>query len=133
MSELQVSILTPARIVGKLTAKMVEVPGKDGILGILPAHARLVAELGIGEIKVSIDNEQHVYFVAGGYIEVEKDEVKVLADVAERPGDINVKRAEQAKARALDRLNQKAGTDVMRAQASLLRAEARLTVAGRQK
>ncbi len=133
MSELQVSILTPAKVVGKLTAKMVEVPGKDGILGILPAHARLIAELGIGEIKVSAENEPQVFFVAGGYVEVEKDHIKVLADVAERAGDINVKRAEQAKARALDRLNEKAGVDVMRAQASLLRAETRLTIAGQRK
>ncbi len=133
MSELQVSVLTPAKVVGKLAAKMVEVPGKDGILGILPAHARLVAELGIGEVKVSVDGEPQVFFVAGGYVEVDKDDVKLLADVAERPSDINVKRAEQAKARALDRLNQKAGVDVIRAQASLLRAQARLAVAGRVK
>ena len=54
-----------------------------------------------------------------------------LVDVAEKPGDIDVARAEKAKHRALDRLQKKIEVDIVRAQAALSRAEGRLAMASR--
>lgn len=129
MAELQVSILSPAKIVAQTTATQVQVPGREGYLGILPGHTRFITELGVGQLAVDHAGTKDVYFVAGGYLDVAKDKVTVLVDVIEKAGDIDLKRAEEAKNRALDRLNDKAGIDVMRAQAALLRAETRLTLA----
>lgn len=126
---LQVSILSPAKVVARTKASHVLVPGSQGYLGILPGHARLVTELGVGELVVDGESGKQLYFVSGGYLDVANDNVTLLVDVAERPGDIDVQRAEKAKARALERLDQKAGVDVQRAQAALLRASQRLSTA----
>lgn len=133
MADLQVQILTPAKVVSKTTASLVQLPGSMGYMGILPGHTKLVAELGTGELTVDAQGKKEVFFVAGGFVDVANDQVTVLVDVAEKPGDINRERAEKAKQRALDRLNQKAGVDVMRAQASLLRAEGRIAISARSR
>jgi F-type H+-transporting ATPase subunit epsilon len=129
MAEMQLNILSPAKVVAKTKATHVLVPGIEGYLGILPGHTRFVTEMATGELAVDEGSTRQVYFVSGGYVEVIDDVVTVLADVVEKPGDIDVQRAEKAKARALDRLHQRAGVDVMRAQAALTRASTRLTMA----
>jgi F-type H+-transporting ATPase subunit epsilon len=132
MADLQVQILTPAKVVAKTAAAQVQLPGSLGYMGILPGHTKLVAELGVGELTVDAQGGKQSYFIAGGFVDVANDQVTVLVDVAEKPGDINRERAEKAKQRALDRLAQKTGVDVMRAQASLLRAEGRLAISARR-
>jgi F-type H+-transporting ATPase subunit epsilon len=132
-AELEVSILSPARVVSKTPASQVQLPGTLGYMGILPGHTRFVGELGIGELTVDASAGKQVYFIAGGYVDVADDKVTVLVDVVEKPSDIDVGRAEKAKQRALDRLHNKAAVDLTRAQAALLRAETRLTVASRYK
>lgn len=131
MADLQVQILTPAKVVSRTTAAQVQLPGSKGYMGVLPGHTKLVAELGVGELTVDAQGQKQSYFVAGGFVDVANDHVTVLVDVAEKPGDISRERAEKAKQRALDRLHQKTGVDVMRAQASLLRAEGRLAISSR--
>jgi F-type H+-transporting ATPase subunit epsilon len=132
-ADLQVQILSPAKVVAKTHAAQVQAPGALGYMGILPGHARMVAELGIGELTLDgADGGKQVFFVAGGYVDVASDNVTVLVDVAEKPGDIDVARAEKAKARAEQRLERKSGdVDVVRAQAALLRATQRITTASR--
>lgn len=133
MGELNVSILTPAKVVGRFQAGQVQVPSSNGYLGILPGHAKLISELGVGELIVSTAHGRDSFFVSGGFIDVGGgDKVTLLVDVAEKASDIDVERAKEAKRRALNRLDEKLGVDVMRAQAALLRAEQRLTVAGRR-
>ncbi len=127
MSGLQVNILSPAKTYAKVpSAQQVYVPGALGYLGILPGHARLVTELGTGEMVIDAAGGKQIYFVSGGYIDVSNDTVTVLADTIERQADIDVARAEKAKARALDQLSKKTEVDVARAQAALLRANKRL-------
>lgn len=132
MADLQVQILTPAKVVAKTTAAQVQLPGSMGYMGILPGHTKLVAELGTGELTVYANGSSETYFVAGGFVDVANDHVTVLVDVAERPGDISIERAEKAKQRALDRLDKSAEIDVMRAQAALHRAEGRLLILSRR-
>jgi len=131
MAELQVSVLSPSKIVAKATTSYLQVPGIDGYLGILPGHTSFVTELGVGELKIGEGNKE-VYFVAGGYLDVNNDKVTVMVDVAEPLLNIDRKRAEEAKKRALQRLEQKkADVDIARAQAALMRAQVRLDLSAR--
>jgi F-type H+-transporting ATPase subunit epsilon len=132
MAELHVSILTPAKVAGKFSAEQVQVPGIDGYLGVLPGHTQLISELGVGELLVHTRQGIESFFVSGGYLDVgEANHVTLLVDNAEKPADINVERAKDARQRAVSRLDDKSGVDVMRAQAALRRAEQRLVVAAR--
>jgi F-type H+-transporting ATPase subunit epsilon len=130
MSELQVEILAPAKVITKINASQLQLPGIEGELGILPGHTTFVSELGTGEMTV-MGSSNESFFVAGGYIEVSNDKIKVLVDVCERASNIDKDRAEKAKKRALDRLSAKVDVDLIRAQASFLRAETRLSLIGR--
>ncbi len=109
-----------------------QIPGKNGYLGVLPGHAPLITELTIGEISYRQGGTMHYLAVAWGFAEVLPDKVTILADTAERAEDINVKRAQEAKARA-DEALRKAAPD-LDFDATLYaqrRAEVRLEVAAR--
>ncbi len=130
MAELQVSVLTPSKIVAKASTSYLQVPGYDGYLGILPGHTSFVTELGVGELKIG-EGDKEVFFVAGGYLDVNNDKVTIMADVAEPLPQIDRKRAEDAMKRALQRLEQKTDIDIVRAQAALMRAQMRLDLSSR--
>lgn len=110
----------------------VSVPGVEGYLGILPGHAPLLSELKIGEIMYRQEGKRSYLFCSWGFVEVLADRVTVLAELAERPEDIDVSRAEQAKERAERRLKSKdPEMDFKRAQIALERALIRLQVASK--
>jgi F-type H+-transporting ATPase subunit epsilon len=128
----QLEIVTPEKLVVKDQAEEMQIPGKNGYLGILPGHAPLITELSVGEISYRKGAETHFLAVAWGFAEVLPDRVTILAETAERAEEIDVKRAEEAKQRAEERLQSgKTETDYGRAQSSLQRAETRLDVAGK--
>jgi F-type H+-transporting ATPase subunit epsilon len=77
---LQIQITTPEKLVLDRTADYVEIPGKDGYMGILPGHAALLSELGEGELKVTTSGKIESFAISGGYVEVRDDHVRVLAD-----------------------------------------------------
>jgi len=130
----QLEIVTPEKLVVKDQAEEMQIPGKNGYLGILPGHAPLISELAVGQISYRNGAETHFLAVAWGFAEVLPDRVTILAETAERAEDINVKRAEEAKQRAEERLQSgKTETDYGRAQSSLQRAETRLDVAEKSK
>jgi len=130
MTQLEVKVLSPAKVIKQTTAEQVQVPGVEGYLGILPGHTAFVTELGIGELSfLGGDANGERYFVAGGYLEVEKNQVTVLVDVIESRRDINRDRAEKSRHRASERLQKNdAETDAVRAQRALKRANERLAV-----
>ncbi len=126
----QFEIVTPEKLVARDVAEEMQIPGKNGYLGILPGHAPLITELGVGEISYRINGYTHRFAVAWGFAEVLPDRVTILAETAERAQEIDVKRAEQAKQRAEQRLRSgNTETDFNRAQVALERAETRLQVA----
>lgn len=128
----QLEIVTPEKKVVDTAAAEAQIPGKNGYLGILPGHAPLITELAVGEITYRVDSTDHVLAVAWGFAEVLPDKVTILAETAERPSEINVERAREAKQRAEQRLTSgDTNVDVDRALDSLHRAEARLDVAGK--
>jgi F-type H+-transporting ATPase subunit epsilon len=128
----QFEIVTPEKMVVRDVAEEMQIPGKNGYLGILPGHAPLITELGVGEISYKINGYSHRFAVAWGFAEVLPDKVTILAETAERADEIDVKRAQDAKDRAEQRLKSAdPNTDFSRAQVALERAEARLQVAGK--
>ncbi|HKM68161.1 MAG TPA: F0F1 ATP synthase subunit epsilon [Candidatus Acidoferrum sp.] len=103
---IQLIVVTPERQLLRETVVEVEIPGLEGQLGILPGHAPLMTELGIGELsyRTSAASKPVVLAVIRGFAEVLPDRVTVLAETAERAEEIDLKRAEEAKARAERRL-----------------------------
>ena len=83
------------------------IPGNDGAHGVLANHERTVTCLAAGELKYKIDEEWKYAAVSDGYAEISGDHVVIIADTVERPEEIDVKRAQEAKERAEERLRQK--------------------------
>jgi F-type H+-transporting ATPase subunit epsilon len=127
----QLEIVTPVKLLVKDAAEEAQIPGLSGYLGILPGHAPLITELAVGEITYKAGAQTHTMAVAWGFAEVLPDKVTILAEAAERPQEIDVERAREAKARAEKLLKSNdPGVDYQRAENALLRAETRLNVAG---
>jgi F-type H+-transporting ATPase subunit epsilon len=103
---IQLIVVTPERQLLRESVVEVTMPGLDGQLGILPGHAPLMTELGIGELsyRTSASSQPVVLAVISGFAEVLGDRVTVLAETAERAEEIDLARAEEAKARAEKRL-----------------------------
>ncbi|HEV7521267.1 MAG TPA: F0F1 ATP synthase subunit epsilon [Candidatus Angelobacter sp.] len=130
---IQLEIVTPERLVVKVAAEYIEIPGKTGYLGVLPGHAPLISELAAGELTYRVGNQTRRLAVAWGFVEVLQDKVTILAETAEKAEDIDTARAEAAKRKAEAEL-QKAGPEGnAQAEAALERAVARLEVAAKPK
>ncbi|MFZ0760656.1 MAG: F0F1 ATP synthase subunit epsilon [Candidatus Sulfotelmatobacter sp.] len=126
----QLEIVTPEKKVVDLAAEEIQIPGKDGYMGVLPGHAPLITELAVGEITFRAGAEEQRLAVAWGFAEVLPDKVTILAETAERPAEIDVDRAGKAKARAEERLaSGDPNIDVERSLNALRKAETRLDVA----
>ncbi|MFD2615505.1 F0F1 ATP synthase subunit epsilon [Paenibacillus gansuensis] len=130
MSTLLLEIVTPERKVYAQEVDMVVVNGVEGQLGILPNHIPLVTPLKIAPVKVKKGNTEEVIAVSGGFVEIRKDKVVILAESAELPANIDIERARAAKERAEQRLNAKRDdVDHRRAEMALQRAMNRLDIA----
>ena len=80
---LQLQIATPEKLVVDQNADTVQIPGKDGYMGILPGHAALLSELGDGELSYTSGGKTERLHITGGYVEIRDNHVRVLADKAE--------------------------------------------------
>jgi F-type H+-transporting ATPase subunit epsilon len=126
----QLEIVTPEKLVVKVVAEEIQIPGQSGYLGILPGHAPLITELAVGVITYRARGESKSLSVAWGFAEVLQDKVTILAETAEHPEEIDVERAQKAKDRAEQRLKSNdPQIDYGRAEDALQRAETRLKVA----
>ena len=126
----QLEIVTPEKMVVKDVAEELQMPGKNGYLGILPGHAPLITELAVGEITYRNGSDVHHLSVAWGFAEVLPDKVTILAETCEKPDEIDIARAKEAKQRAEDRLkSSNPEVDFGRAEDALHRAETRIEVA----
>jgi len=134
---LRLEVVSPDGLVFDGDVAMVIVPADRGEMGILPRHAPIVARLSIGEIRIKTLQDTWLSLaVAEGFVKVQFDKVIVLADAAELATEIDVPRAEEAFARAQERLALlKSGgapeddeIDPFRETMALKRAKNRLTV-----
>ncbi len=127
-------IVTPTQQVVREETEEMQVPGKEGYLGILAGHAPLLSELKIGEITYRQGRELRRLAVSWGFVEVLPEQVTVLAETAEKSSDIDVSRAQASKERAERRLsNPDPDTDMNRTTVALHKALSRLQVASRGK
>lgn len=127
---LQLEIVTPDRLVVRDVAQQVQIPGRNGYIGVLPGHAPLITELAVGEITYRAGGADHRLACAWGFAEVLPDKVTILAETAERADEINVARAREAHDRAEHRLKGgQSEIDYDRALNALQRADVRLQVA----
>src|SRR6516165_9052741 len=129
----QLEIVTPEKKVVDTAAEEIQIPGKNGYIGILPGHAPLITELSVGEITYRENAAEQRLAVAWGFAEVLPNKVTILAETAERPSEIDVDRARKAKERAEQRLTSgDTSVDVNRALDALNRAQARLDAAAKK-
>jgi len=128
---LHLEIVTPERLAYSDEVDMVLVPGSEGELGILPHHTPLVSLLGVGELKIRKGGSEEVFAIAGGLLQVRPDKVVVMAETAEIDSDIDLERAEKARAEAEKALEGGfvEGADLSAARAELQRALVRIRVA----
>jgi F-type H+-transporting ATPase subunit epsilon len=129
--QLQLEVITPERRVLLEQVDMVTVPGLGGELGILPGHTALISQLKTGVlsyVKAGATSQLHV---SGGFVEISDDRVTVLAEVAERPEEIDAARARLAREHVEKQLSAWSGTeeDFEAARAKLERSMIRLHLA----
>lgn len=126
----KLEIVTPKKIVFKDKATSLSAPGVQGGFQILHSHAPFLATVEIGETKMKdSEGRDTIFATSGGFVEVKNNSVVVLVETAERAPEIDVRRAEEAKDRAIQRLHSKDhDVNLGRARLAMLRAMNRLRV-----
>jgi F-type H+-transporting ATPase subunit epsilon len=131
-THLTLEIVTPDRSVVTERVDEVEIPGAEGYFGVLPGHTPMLVMLKIGELWYRQGGEKSYLSIAFGFAEILPDRVTILAQLAERPEEIDVARAETARRRAEERLAKAApDVDFERARVALLKALIRIQVSTR--
>jgi F-type H+-transporting ATPase subunit epsilon len=127
---LTLEVVTHDRAVVHESVAEVQLPGRQGYLGILPGHTPLLTELATGALSYRQGSQLRRLAVSGGLAEVLPDRVIVVADSAERAEEIDVARARAALAAAEKQLAEPGRSDWQAAQQAVVRARTRLDVAG---
>jgi len=131
-TKIHLQIVSADRSLVNETVDEVEIPGSEGYFGVLPGHTPLLATLGTGELWYRQGQDLHYFAIAQGFAEVQPDAVTILAQVAERPDEIDIARAEAAKRRAEQRITSPTvDMDAERARIALMKSLIRLQVATR--
>lgn len=129
--QLQLEVVTPERRVLSESVNSVTVPGRNGEMQLLPGHAALIAELKTGVLSYTEAGTTFQLHVSGGFVEVSDDRVSVLAEIAERPEEIDAARAKLSRDHTEKELSSWSGTeeDFENARAKLERSMVRLQLA----
>ena len=91
-----IEIATPERLLVQTEAIRSQIPAKEGYVGVLPGHAALLSEMGVGALSyVTPDDHRFSVAVSGGYLEILNDHVRILTDMAEKGTEIDVNKAEK--------------------------------------
>ena len=131
MPAFALEVVTPERVAYSGQVASLQAPGSEGSFGVLAGHIPLLTSLQIGRLRfVEEDGNEVKMAISGGFVEVGREQVAVLAETAERVEEIDVERAESARQRAEERLAraQEEQIDVARAQAALARAINRIRI-----
>src|SRR6266511_2701928 len=133
--QLQLEVVTPERRVLSESVNSVTVPGRGGEMQILPGHAALISELQTGVLAYNENGTNFQLHVSGGFIEVNNDRVSVLAEIAERPEEIDAARARLAREHTEKQLSSWSGTeeDFEKARVKLEKSIVRLQLASGSK
>ena len=131
MPAFALEVVTPERVAYSGQVASLQAPGSEGSFGVLAGHIPLLTSLQIGRLRfVEEDGNEVQMAISGGFVEVGREQVAVLAETAERVEEIDVARAEAARQRAEERLARarEERVDVARAQAALARAINRIRI-----
>lgn len=128
--KLKLEVVTPKGPVLDIDVDIVTCPGVDGEFGVLANHAPLLSTIKIGVLTYKQDNKEELLMVSGGFCEVSNNKITFLVESAERGADIDVDRALRAKERAEKRLAEAKSKaeqiNIVRAEAAMQRALARM-------
>ena len=131
MPAFSLEVVTPERVAYSGQVASLQAPGSEGSFGVLAGHIPLLTGLQIGRLRfVEEDGGEVQMAISGGFVEVGREQVAVLAETAERIEEIDIARAEAARQRAEERLARarEERVDVARAEAALARAINRLRI-----
>ncbi len=128
MATIQVEIVSAEEAIWTGTGVMVFAPAEMGEVGIAPQHAPLLTRLKPGEVRVQQENgDEQFFFVSGGLLEVQPNQVTVLSDTAVRAADLDEAQALEAQQQAERDLRDKTSKmDLAKAKAELIQATAQL-------
>ncbi|MGP8246178.1 MAG: ATP synthase F1 subunit epsilon [Bryobacteraceae bacterium] len=127
---IELEVATPERELVREKVSEIQIPAREGYLGVLPGHAPLVSILGTGALSYTLSEKKTYLAIQGGFVEVLPDRVRVLADVAERGAAIDLAQARAQLAEAQAQLTKAAsGPEFEAGQAAVALAEARVAAA----
>ncbi len=129
---IRLEVVTPQKEVVNEEVQIIVAPGELGQFGVLVGHTPFMTSLQVGTVRYNdAQGTEHLVFVSGGFAEALPDKVTVLAESAERRGDIDLERARSAQERAEKRLESgREDIDYQRAKLALQRAVHRVAMAG---
>lgn len=127
----EIEIATPERLLAREKAIRAQIPAKEGYIGVLPDHASLLSELGIGAMTyTSPDDHRFSLAIRGGFLEIHNNVVRVLTDIAEKGHEIDITQAEKDLKHAQDEIVSPAlGVDIAGALIAVRHAQARIDAA----
>ena len=130
MKTFSLKIISSDKIFYEGPCQYLTVPAPDGQKGVLPHHENMVIAVNVGDARMEVEKGKWVDIAVGaGFMEIVNNRVTMLVDTAERPEEIDIRRAEEAKERAEEQLRQKQSIqEYYHSQASLARAMNRLKV-----
>lgn len=114
----------------------ITLPTSEGEITVLPEHIALMTVLGIGEVKIEIEDqkEPQYLFVDGGIVQVANDQVELLANMAEQADELDEAKIEEAKRRAEKLLEENPiDVDLAQAEAALQRELTKLKIARKRR
>ena len=129
--KLRLQIITPERQVLDREVDFVAMPAHEGEMGVLYRHISFVVQLKVGILRYKSGQEEEVFAVSGGFVEINNNEVSVFAEAAEFAEEIDTERARQALQLAKNTIvSGGKDMDINSVQAAIRRAAARMKVAG---
>lgn len=132
MDKIRLQVIAPKRVIFDGECTMIEYNTTEGYVGVLPGHIAMTQILAPGRLTIYEENkEKPMYLTAmSGIATIMPDTITLLTEISEFKDEIDVERAKASKARAIKRLEEKLeGTDLMRAERALKRAEVRIELA----
>ena len=108
---LDIEIVTAEKTIFSCQACLIQIPGIEGELGILPSHAPIITELDPGEVLIKNEKEVLSLVLSGGFVEVFNDKVTILADAAERTNEIDIEKTKEAIEKA-EKIVESKGSDI---------------------
>lgn len=132
--DILLEIITPEKVIYSDKVSEVQIPTDSGQLGILPKHVGLFAKIVPGELIIKKGSTELLVAITGGFVEVSKDKVSVLADYAIRAENIEVAKAMEAKERAEELMKEKTtDQDVIMLEGQMRKAILELKIANKLK